>query len=92
MDKQLISRKSHIWLIVQTHQSKYQNKVTINIIIATFFSGIKSGVPSDILAYEYSMSVGRRVIANLFSGNSKNQKNEPGMIAMSILVKLQTIC
>lgn len=66
--------------------------MTINIIIATDFSGIKSGVPSDILACEYSVSVGRRVIVNLFSGKSKNQKNEPGMIAISILVKLQTIC
>ena len=87
-----MSRKSHIWLIVRTHQSKYQNKVTKNIIIATHFSGIKSGVPSDILACEYYVRVGRRVIENLFSGKSKNQKNEPGMIAISILVKLQTIC
>ena len=40
------------------------------MVVATHFSGIKSGVPSDILACEYSVSAGKKLIANLIQRKS----------------------
>ena len=77
--------------MVRTHHSTYQNKVRMKIQAATHSSVTKRGDPSDSLAVEYDSSCGMRVIAYLLSGKSENQKKERGMVAMSILVKLQTI-